>query len=109
MTQIFEHYQLNRYFAGVNEFGFKVDEDLVNMALPTIKQSHNDPFGGFLDSTPDNPYGLSLEQRARVESLAGSPIASSDAYKELSFYEQQHYEMVLDQRIASFVGPQFTA
>ncbi|WP_261595352.1 putative Ig domain-containing protein [Pseudoalteromonas holothuriae] len=103
------NYELNRYYAGVDEFGFKLDENLVNMALPVIQKSTKDPFGGFLDSTPDNPYGLSLEQRARAESLAGNPLASADVYDALSLYEQQHYEMARDQRITSLVGPQLAA
>ncbi|MCF2860514.1 hypothetical protein L1286_23920 [Pseudoalteromonas sp. SMS1] len=79
------------------------------MALPSIKKSHSDPFGGFLDSTPHNPYGLSQAQRSKVNYLASNPLINAETYNELSFYEQQHYEIARDKHIMSLAGPQLVA
>jgi|TARA_Y100001937_G_C7135736_1_gene339912 hypothetical protein len=115
------NYELGNYFAGVDEFNFTMDEGLmarVDNALLDASyrqaQQQTGPamFGGFVESTPQNPMGLTPESLARANFVARNTLARFQgglSYDELSYYEQQHYKIESERYLASLEGPQLVA
>ncbi|WP_348686426.1 hypothetical protein, partial [Rheinheimera aquimaris] len=91
----------------------RVDNALLDASYRQAQQQTGPAmFGGFVESTPQNPMGLTPESLARANFVARNTLARFQgglSYDELSYYEQQHYKIESERYLASLEGPQLVA